>query len=135
MCIFGILIVYSLHALGSTFFNTYHFTYVFLAVLGLRCCWGFSVDMVSRAALVAVRRLLTVVASLVAEHRLWGAWPSVVSAPGLYSPGSVAVVHGPGCPKAYGTLPDQVLNPCPLHLQVDSLPLSYQGSPRINFLQ
>ena len=42
----------------------YLLNYSFLAVLGLRCCTGNS--------LVAVHRLLTVVVSLVAEHRLWG---------------------------------------------------------------
>ena len=36
--------------------------YLFLAVLGLHCCMGFS--------LIAVHRLLTAVASLVAEHGL-----------------------------------------------------------------
>ena len=36
--------------------------YLFLAMLGLRCCVAFS--------LVAVHRLLSVVASLVAEYRL-----------------------------------------------------------------
>ena len=37
------------------------------------------------------------------------------------------MMHGPGCPKACGIFPDQELNPC--LLQMDSLPLSYQGSP------
>ena len=34
-------------------------------------------------SLVAVCRLLIVVASLVAEHRPWDTWASVVAAPGL----------------------------------------------------
>ena len=34
-------------------------------------------------SLAMVRRFLTVVAPLVAEHRLWGAWASVVVACGL----------------------------------------------------
>ena len=55
-----------------------------LAVLSLHCCSGFSPVVVSRAySLVAVPRLLTAVASLVAEHRLSGTWASVVSAHGL----------------------------------------------------
>ena len=43
----------------------YLLIYSFLAVLGLHCCAGNS--------LVAVYRLLVAVASLIAEHRLWGA--------------------------------------------------------------
>ena len=44
----------------------------------------------------------------------------------------------PGClgsseverlPWAQGIIPDQGSNPCPLHGQVDSYPLSHQGSP------
>ena len=42
---------------------------LFLAVLGLRCCMGFSLGGASGGcSLVAVRRLLIVVASLAAEH-------------------------------------------------------------------
>ena len=42
-----------------------------LAVLGLHCCMGFSLVAVSRGnSLVAIHGLLTVVAFLVAEHRL-----------------------------------------------------------------
>ena len=44
---------------------------LFLVVLGLCCCTGFSLVVVSGDySLVAVRRLLIVMASLVAEHRL-----------------------------------------------------------------
>ena len=51
------------------FLNNY--IYLFLAVLGLRCCGGFSLVAASASySLVAVCRLLIVVASLVAEHRL-----------------------------------------------------------------
>ena len=52
---------------------------------------------------------------------------SVVSAFRLWSAGSVVVVRGLRCPAARGTLPDQGLNLCLLHWQVDSLPLSHQG--------
>ena len=49
----------------------YNFIYLFLAVPGLYCCSGFSLVVASRAySLVAVRGLLTAVASLVAEHGL-----------------------------------------------------------------
>ena len=46
-------------------------TYLFLAVLSLGCCAGFSLVAVSGGySLVAVCGLLIPVASLVAEHRL-----------------------------------------------------------------
>ena len=45
--------------------------YLFLTVLGLHCCSGFSLVAASRGhSLVAVRRLLIVMASLLAEHGL-----------------------------------------------------------------
>ena len=45
--------------------------YLFLAVLGLRCCtWAFFSCSERGLLLVAVHGLLTVVASLVTEHRL-----------------------------------------------------------------
>ena len=44
---------------------------LFLAVLGLCCCVGFSLVVASRDySVVAVHRLLTAVASLLAKHRL-----------------------------------------------------------------
>ena len=42
------------------------------------------------------------------------------------------VAHRLSCPAAYGILPDQGLNPCPLHCQADSQPLEHQGSPFLN---
>ena len=47
-------------------------------------------------------------------------------APGLQSTDSVVGAHGA---EACGVFADQGLNLCLLHLQMDSLPLSYQGSP------
>ena len=70
---------------------------------------------------VAVRWLLIEVASLVAEHR-------------LESTGSVATVQGLSCSEECRICPEQGWNPCPLHWQVDSLPLSHQGSPAPLFL-
>ena len=55
------------------------YLFLFLAVLGLRCCAGFSLAVVSGAcSRIVVHRLLIAVPSLVGEHRLWGAWASVV---------------------------------------------------------
>ena len=60
------------HLLGfwaEFFFLIYLFS--FLAVLGLRCCtWAFSSCGEWGLLFIAVHRLLTVVASLVAEHGL-----------------------------------------------------------------
>ena len=67
---------------------------LFLAVLGLCCCmWAFSSCGDGGSSLVAVPRLLIVVASLVAEHRLWGPQASAVAAPGLSSCSSPALEH------------------------------------------
>ena len=40
----------------------------------------------------------------------------------------MVVAHRLSCSVAYGIFLDQGANPCPLHWQVDSLPLSHQGS-------
>ena len=59
---------------------------------------------------------------------------SVVAAPGLYSAGSVVGAHRLSCSVACGIFLDQGFNPCLLHWQADSLPLSHQGSlPRQTF--
>ena len=51
--------------------NFIYLIYLFLAALGLRCCaWAFSSCGERGLLLVAVRRLLIAVASLVAEHGL-----------------------------------------------------------------
>ena len=70
------------------------------------------------------------VPSLVAEHGLYSAWASVVSAPGLWSAGSAAVVQGLSRSSACELLLDKGLNPGLLHCQEDFfLPLNHQGSP------
>ena len=53
------------------FFKFIYLIYLFLAVLGLRCCaWAFSSCSEWGLLFVVVRGLLIAVASLVAEHRL-----------------------------------------------------------------
>ena len=65
-----------------------------MAVLGLCCCVGSSLVVVSRAySLVVVLGLLIVVASLVAEHGLWGSWALVVVVHRLSSCSSCAQEH------------------------------------------
>ena len=56
---------------GSFFFLLYLFTYLFLAVLGLRfCARAFSSCGERGPLFIAVRRPLTIAASLIAEHKL-----------------------------------------------------------------
>ena len=76
--------------------------YVFLTVLGSSLlCVGFSLVAMSRGdSLPGVLGLLTVVVSLVVEHRLWA--------------------HKLSCSVACGILTDQGSNLCPLHWQKDS---------------
>ena len=62
-----------------------------------------------------------------------GVQASVVVDPGLWSTGSMAVAHGPSCSKACGIFLDQGSNPWSLPWQMDSLLLSYQGSPATYF--
>ena len=67
----------------SLFFYYYYFVYLFLAVVGLCCCMGFSLVLMSCGySLVAVHGLLMAVASSVAEHGLWGPRASVFEACG-----------------------------------------------------
>ena len=53
---------------GKFLFKIVLLIYLFLALLGLPCCSGFSLGTASRVTLVAVCGLLFAVASLV-EHR------------------------------------------------------------------
>ena len=86
--------------------------YLFLAVLGLHCCmWAFSSCSKRGLLFIAVSGLLIAVDSLVEEHGVLGARASV------------AVAQELSCSEARGIFPDQRLNPCPLHWQVDSYPL------------
>ena len=92
-----------------------------------------------KATLVVLDRFPIAVVSLV-ELRLldtWTSWlqhvDSAAVAPGPWSTGSVAVAKGLSFSEACGIFPDQGLNPCLLHRQADSLPLSHQRSPRASF--
>ena len=86
-------------------------------------------------SLVLVHWLLIAVASLVAEYKLYGTRASIVAASGPQSTGSIVVVHGLSCFTACGIFLDQGSNPCLLHWQVDSLPLSHQESPIMGYFQ
>lgn len=105
------------------------FVYLFLALLGLSCCAGFSVVAVSGGcSLFAVHGLLTTLAFLAAERRLWSIQATVAAARRLRSWGSQAPEHslssgGLVAPWRVG------LNSCLLHWRVNSSPLRNQGSP------
>ena len=72
------------------------FVYLSWTVLGLHCCMGFPLVLASGGySLVAVCRVLIMVASLAAEHGLSGALASVV------------VEHRLSCPMACVFFPDQ----------------------------
>ena len=70
----------------------YLFIYLFLALLGLRCCaWAFSSCCERGLLFVAVLRFLIAVASLCCGAQALGARASVVVARGLSSCGSRAL--------------------------------------------
>ena len=71
--------------------------------------------------------------ALGAELQYFRHMGSVVAAPRLWSADSVVVGHRLSCSEACEIFPDQESNPCLLHWQADSLPLSLQGSPKVNF--
>ena len=108
----------------------FSFKFIYQSVY-FRLPWVFVTAQASGVAVSAVHSpaavcgLLIAGASLVAEFRLKA---SVVVAPGLQSTGSI-FVHGLSFSVARGILPDQGLNLRLLHWQMDSLPLSHQGSP------
>ena len=59
-----------------------------MSVLGLHCCSGFSLVVLSKGYSPAVgSRFLVAVASLAVEYRRQGAPASVAAAPGLWSTG------------------------------------------------
>ena len=53
---------------------------------------------------------------------------SVVAVAGLQNTGSLVVAHRLSCSEARGIFPSQGSNPCLLHWQAVSSPLSHQGS-------
>ena len=64
---------------------------------------------------------------------LWGTGSRCQGLQQLQHVGSAAV-HRLSCSEARGIFPDQGLNPCLLHWQVTSSPVSHQGSPSTTFL-
>ena len=102
--------------------------YLFLAVLGLRCCVAFS--SFSEPGLLYS---CTVQASHCGGFSPCMAWAlghraSVVRLSGFSSTGSIVVAHRLSCSVACGIFLGQGSNPCLFHWQAESLPLSHQGS-------
>ena len=103
-------------------FFKYHFNFIFkfyLFIFG--CFWssllreGFLQLQRGGLLFIAVRGLLTAVASLVVEHGLYACGLQQ-----LWHVGSVVVACGLSCSVACGICPDQGSNPCSLHWQADS---------------
>ena len=109
--VFFLLVCLSLGQYCSLFF--FKWFYLFMTVLSVCCSLDFSLAVSGGSySPVVVHRLLTAVASFLAEHM-----------------GLVVTLNGPSCLASCGIFPDQRSNPCALHCQVNSLPLSHQGSP------
>ena len=107
-------------------FKIYLFIYLFIYVW---LCW----------VLVSVRGLSLVAAS--GGHSssqctgLSLSRPLLLRSTGSRRAGSVVMAHGSSCSTAYGILPDQGSNPCPLHWQADSQPLRHERSPTYCFFK
>ena len=87
----------------NRYFFIYNFIYLYLTVLGLHCCSGFSLVVESGGYSLAVAHwLLIAVDSFVAEHRSQSIWASVV------------VAHRLSCPAACGIFLNKGSNLCPL---------------------
>ena len=122
MYIGGFLFFLLLCLWKQIFFTLY--LYLFLAVLGLHYCEGFS--------LVVACGLLTAAPPPV-EHGHESVRASVLVAHELSScsrsTGSMVEARRLSCSVACGIFPTKGSSPCLLHWQADSVPLSHQGSP------
>ena len=107
------------------FLKTY-FVYLFFTLLGLHCYVGFSLATgsggYSPGCMGFSLRWLLVLSSGVLGLQLLPLLGSSAQAQQLWHTGLV-------CSTACGIFSDQGQNPCLLHWQVDSLPLSHQENP------
>jgi len=108
-----------------------NFIYLFLPVLSLCCCVGFSLIVVSGAT----EQLRCAGFSLwwspllhLGRSHIPCTGSAVAVVPRSQSTGSIVVVHRLSCSAAGGIFLKQGPNSCLLHWQMDSLPLSHQGS-------
>ena len=86
-----------------------NFSYLFLALLGLCYCVGFSLVAERGGSSLSEMHGLLIAGAFLVEHGLQGTRASVVAAsgslgesPGLQSTGSVAMAHGLSCSEAGG---------------------------------
>ena len=96
------------------FYFLENFIHLFLAVLGLCCCAGFSLVAVSDQGLLS---------GCPAQLLMWRLL--LLLSTGSRRGGSVDVVHGLSCSAACGIFPAQGLKPHLLCWQEDSSPLSH----------
>ena len=95
--------------------------YLFLAMLGVCCCGGFALAAESgEGLLVAVASLVGSTGSGVCGHQ-WLQLTGSTADPGIWSAGSVVVVHELRCSLAFGIFLDQKSDLYLLNWQVDSL--------------
>ena len=114
----------------------YNFIYLWLHWVFVALSRLFLIAASGGYSLVVVYGLLIAATCFTVEHRhqalrLQQLKPvgSVVVVHGLQSMGLVVVAQGLSCSETCGVFPDQGMNSCPLHWQVDSYPLHHQGSP------
>ena len=113
------------------FWRSWLFWYnlLFTGCAGSSLLWGlFSSWDEQGLLLVVVLGLFTEAASLAAAHRLQSVQALTVVVPGLQSTGSTIMVCGLSCSALGNRTPNQGSNPSLWHWQMDSLPLSHQGS-------
>ena len=113
-----------IHLVRVIYLFIYLFTYLFIYLfIYLWLCWVF----------VSLQGLSPVAASGGhSSSRCAGlslSWPLLLRSTGSRHAGSATVVHRVSCSAAFGILPDQGSNPCPLHWQADSQQLCHPGSP------
>ena len=120
-----------LHSLEQALFDRLCFIYMCVSICYFRPRWarrrGSPWPWRAEAPLHGSARLLSAVLSGGAEAL--GAQASGAATHRLQSTDSTVAVHGLSCWEECGIFLDQGSNPCPLHWQADSVPLSHQGSP------
>ena len=123
---------------GMSFFNMYNFIYLFIFgcsgspfLCGLFFSCGDQGLLSSRRAQASHGGGFSHCGAQALGRpgfRSCSSWAQQLWLPGSKSTGSVDVDLGLSCSSACEVFPHQGLNPCLLHWQVDSLPLSHQRS-------
>ena len=100
------------HSFIYAFFKIYVYLFMY-AVLGLHCCTGLSLVVISGATLQWLCAGFSFQGLLLLQSMVFNALKLYQ----LLHLGSVAMVHGLSCSSLCGTFPDQESNLCPLHWQ------------------